>query len=366
MSLTLQDLEETHKISKERGKYKITLNIDVNEFNSIYVLYNPFNGEIKIINEKLPESIKNHMLKYSSKSIGDFIHFIEDNSDKFLKNELPVEKNLYRNNGKNKKEEKIEINSSAKNCVKLTSGFHLLINPGVNANLFFERFVENILCLATEKLNVKIKCKRCQTLETIEKTTECIKCQAQFLFTYVPSGKPETLGFLSIKNADIVCFEPNKYCFACENCGVGYITKPIEINEKFKQTCFNCNKLMQFCIQRIFVINQSQQKGIVIKQGQELPRKGACSHYAKSNRWFRFPCCNSLFPCDICHDKEMNHKSVLANKMVCGLCSKEQSVKNECSCGMSLKRKHTKFWEGGKGNRDKSTMSRKDDKKFKK
>lgn len=38
------------------------------------------------------------------------------------------------------------------------------------------------------------------------------------------------------------------------------------------------------------------------KQGESLPKNGACSHYKHSYRFFRFPCCGKAFPCDICHD----------------------------------------------------------------
>lgn len=39
----------------------------------------------------------------------------------------------------------------------------------------------------------------------------------------------------------------------------------------------------------------------------------------------RFPCCGKLYPCDKCHDeKEVDHEMELANRMLCGFCSKEQ------------------------------------------
>lgn len=53
--------------------------------------------------------------------------------------------------------------------------------------------------------------------------------------------------------------------------------------------------------------------------------------------------------------------------MICGFCSREQAVKNECSsCGMALTRdgKKTGHWEGGKGTRNKSSMNKNDPKKF--
>ena len=51
--------------------------------------------------------------------------------------------------------------------------------------------------------------------------------------------------------------------------------------------------------------------------------------------------------------------------MVCGLCSKETGYSNKpCSCGASFGKTAAKLhWEGGKGCRDKSAMSNKDNKK---
>lgn len=54
--------------------------------------------------------------------------------------------------------------------------------------------------------------------------------------------------------------------------------------------------------------------------------------------------------------------------MVCGMCSREQNYRPEdCRfCGnLFLKSKGGRFWEGGKGTRDKVLMSRNDPRKFK-
>ena len=107
-----------------------------------------------------------------------------------------------------------------------------------------------------------------------------------------------------------------------------------------------------------------------LKVGEPLPRKGACDHYKKSRRWFRFPCCSKIYPCHLCHDeKEADHGSEFAKRMVCGHCSREQTVSDKpCVCGESpVKSAHGSgaFWEGGEGMRDKIRMSHKDPKKFK-
>ncbi|KAG0329751.1 hypothetical protein BGZ99_000486 [Dissophora globulifera] len=107
-----------------------------------------------------------------------------------------------------------------------------------------------------------------------------------------------------------------------------------------------------------------------LKVGEPLPRKGACDHYKKSRRWFRFPCCSKIYPCHLCHDeKEPDHESEFAKRMICGHCSREQTVSDKpCICGESPVRTtggSGAFWEGGEGMRDKTKMSHKDPKKHK-
>ncbi|KAI9711882.1 MAG: hypothetical protein M1828_001794 [Chrysothrix sp. TS-e1954] len=108
-----------------------------------------------------------------------------------------------------------------------------------------------------------------------------------------------------------------------------------------------------------------------IVAGTPLPSTGRCPHYRKSNRWFRFSCCQKVFPCDKCHDaapETHGHVMEFANRMICGFCSREQNYRPEsCGfCGQGLVGKRgTGFWEGGKGTRDPKRMSRKDPRKYK-
>ena len=99
-----------------------------------------------------------------------------------------------------------------------------------------------------------------------------------------------------------------------------------------------------------------------ITAGQPLPKTGRCTHYNRSYRWFRFSCCSKVFPCDKCHDAESDHPNEHANRMICGYCSREQNYRPE-DCGVChsslIKKAGSGFWEGGKGTRDKSRMSRK-------
>jgi uncharacterized CHY-type Zn-finger protein len=70
-----------------------------------------------------------------------------------------------------------------------------------------------------------------------------------------------------------------------------------------------------------------------------------CRH---SYRWLRFPCCGRRYPCDLCHEELTDgHEMQWARRMVCGLCSTEQSVAPECkACG---KKVATSACERGEG-----------------
>ncbi|KAG9071293.1 hypothetical protein KI688_005504 [Linnemannia hyalina] len=108
-----------------------------------------------------------------------------------------------------------------------------------------------------------------------------------------------------------------------------------------------------------------------LQVGEPLPRKGACDHYKKSRRWFRFPCCSKIYPCHLCHDEKESesHESEYAKRMICGHCSREQAVSDKpCACGKSPIRTAAgsgAFWEGGEGMRDRTRMSHKDSRKHK-
>lgn len=103
-----------------------------------------------------------------------------------------------------------------------------------------------------------------------------------------------------------------------------------------------------------------------VRLNEALPNKGTCKHMSKSFRWFRFPCCGRAFPCPTCHDDAMDHPHEWAKRMICGRCSHEQLFTNDdCRhCGAAQTRSKSSFWEGGQGNRNVATMSKKDSHKY--
>ena len=57
-------------------------------------------------------------------------------------------------------------------------------------------------------------------------------------------------------------------------------------------------------------------------------------------RWLRFPCCGRRFACDLCHEEGTDgHEMKWAQRMVCGYCSKEQALGEQCNhCGKRIAR----------------------------
>lgn len=109
----------------------------------------------------------------------------------------------------------------------------------------------------------------------------------------------------------------------------------------------------------------------LIRLGTPLPQNGACKHFKKSYKWYRFACCGRAFPCPECHNESGCPAAALgsmATRMICGKCSMEQSYNpsRPCEkCDFIMMAKGTQHWEGGGGVRNLAAMSTKDAKKFK-
>eukprot|EP00419_Tripos_fusus_P063970 CAMPEP_0172926256 /NCGR_PEP_ID=MMETSP1075-20121228/215270_1 /TAXON_ID=2916 /ORGANISM="Ceratium fusus, Strain PA161109" /LENGTH=680 /DNA_ID=CAMNT_0013787293 /DNA_START=9 /DNA_END=2051 /DNA_ORIENTATION=+ len=109
----------------------------------------------------------------------------------------------------------------------------------------------------------------------------------------------------------------------------------------------------------------------MIQLGRPLPQMGACSHFKKSYKWYRFGCCGRAFPCPECHAESGCPAAALgshATRMICGKCSMEQSYSpaRPCEkCGFAMQARGSSHWEDGGGTRNLAVMSSKDAKKFK-
>lgn len=140
-------------------------------------------------------------------------------------------------------------------------------------------------------------------------------------------------------------------------------------SDGYKFTTISDDKLSEDRINgvRIHKHDAAKQK-LGLTSGQPLPDDGRCTHFRKSTRWFRFACCGKVYPCEKCHDLESNHPYEYGTRVICGMCSREQSISNTCAyCRHKFENKgNTGFWEGGKGTRDPTKLNRNDTRKFKK
>lgn len=251
----------------------------------------------------------------------------------------------------------------------------------------------NIELLELTSLSLSVKCTRCKTSSDIPnlrpsnlRSASCSKCAQPFSLNY----RPEVMhvnsyraGYLDITGCTVTDMLPSTFIPTCSTCSTPVPSSSGVVSVRGDAAsiaiCRECHTRLTFKIPetKFMLVSDSslhprnllplrrkkvpkENLGIVV--GQELPRQGRCRHYTKSYRWFRFACCAKVYACDKCHDEGENHPNEHANRMLCGFCAREQNYRPE-DCGICRKllvgKKATGFWEGGKGTRDKSRMSRK-------
>lgn len=279
--------------------------------------------------------------------------------------------------------------------------------------------IRGVDLFTSQRLTFLAACDRCKFNFPVEdlrpfvdRIEHCPKCTNQAKFCYkaqlvTPGANYEDedneyeaiLGSVRFLRARPVDLLPSLYQCACSRCygseedqsnsRSSCKIEKVKVGENINYGCFNCHQKIRFQIDRIEWISeqvagsagssQKQQNKLAVKNGPvlsvgtPLPQNGACEHYKKSFRWYRFPCCGQAFPCDECHAKDpvaKNHPVEWATRFICGFCSREQSINiKECpECGKDTSasgRKFTSFWEGGKGTRNQALMNRKDSKKYK-
>ncbi|KAF2136455.1 uncharacterized protein K452DRAFT_129743 [Aplosporella prunicola CBS 121167] len=257
-------------------------------------------------------------------------------------------------------------------------------------------------------LNLTVKCTRCKdqmdvtniknsanTSHTGVRSESCKKCAYPMEIGYrmdLMHGNSIRAGYLDLDGCTPVDMLPSNFVPTCSECSTQYGAPGVVSvrGESSMAMCRECHHKMTFRIPEVKFLLVSASAGrwckllavrasralprkkakekLGIVAGQELPKRGRCAHYAKSHRWFRFSCCSKVYPCDRCHDQEAEHPNEHANRMICGFCSREQNYRPEdCAiCHATLVgKKGSGFWEGGKGTRDKTKMSRKDPRKYK-
>lgn len=241
-------------------------------------------------------------------------------------------------------------------------------------------------------LSLSVKCERCRFINEIgglkpnvAKTSEsCRKCATPFSITFRPElvhANSTRAGFIDLTGCTVADMLPSTFIPTCGKCSTATQGLVAVRADTTTNVCRECHARFTFKIPEIKFLAYSagsvlpptsgprrRQEKLGLHAGEPLPDRGACKHYRKSYRWFRFSCCSKVHPCDKCHDEAENHLNEWANRMICGYCSREQNyaVANCTYCGRSVVgRKGRGFWEGGKGTRDQKLMSRKDPRKFK-
>ena len=279
--------------------------------------------------------------------------------------------------------------------------------------------LSNISIVQISNIKLLLKCGKCKKVAFESKYmklnkqknvfylgTVCPRCQNEifsiFISDFIHQNNLTNAGVCYISGGIVIDYLPSIYNLECEKCGqnktIKLRTGCLHSNDS---NCRKCNIKLNFVIlsanignvyisdlkhlsdvkitnfekfnfaikDDINLDNYVKKFDKVIQEGKELPDYGACKHYRYSLRWFRFSCCNKIFPCDICHDEASDHNNEFAKTILCGFCACEQSSSNKLcqKCGKMFSKSEggKKFWEGGKGCRDPKFMNARDSHKFK-
>jgi len=251
----------------------------------------------------------------------------------------------------------------------------------------------NIAYLQAVEIGLVTKCERCKTrtefarlLGDVTSASRCETCSIPLGATlhaailHANSTRFCSLGLESNLPIDLL---PSTIDATCIECMSATPFSGVVQGTKTSLHCRLCHTPLSLHIQQVKFSRISSASAKVLPSGALLPPKrvperlglvagqplekfGACAHYKKSARWFRFSCCKRVFPCDKCHDAASTHTIEFANRMICGYCSREQNYSpHACAvCGHSFVPRRTAFWEGGKGTRDRTKLSKKDPRKY--
>ncbi|KAI2610121.1 uncharacterized protein GGS25DRAFT_246685 [Hypoxylon fragiforme] len=253
--------------------------------------------------------------------------------------------------------------------------------------------LHGIELLQVSILNISVKCERCRTINEmtglrpeIEKASSCKKCATALTTKFRPEMVHQhsvRAGFIDVAGCTVFDMLPSTLVPTCSRCSTASLGLVSVRGDTITNVCRDCHAKFTFKIPEVKFLTithdmrlpptsgpRKNQEKLGLHAGEPLPARGACAHYRRSYRWFRFSCCGKVHACDRCHDEDEDggsHAQERAHRMICGWCSREQNYAPEaCAfCGRSvIGKRGSGFWEGGKGTRDKVRMSRKDKRKF--
>ena len=257
-----------------------------------------------------------------------------------------------------------------KNILNLGERYQVNLN-GVQLN--------NISIVQISNIKLLLKCAKCKKVAFESKYmklnkqknvfylgTVCPRCQNEifsvFISDFIHQNNLTNAGVCYISGGIVIDYLPSIYNLECEKCGQ---SKTIKLRtgclHSNDSNCRKCNIKLNFVIlsaniSNIFISDLKHLSDIkinffekfnfaikddinldnyvkkydkIIQEGKELPDFGACKHYKHSLRWFRFSCCNKIFPCDICHDEASDHNNEFAKTILCGFCACRQDCGEE-------------------------------------
>ncbi|CRG96852.1 conserved Plasmodium protein, unknown function [Plasmodium gallinaceum] len=320
------------------------------------------------------------------------------------------EKNEYKENSKkgikNNEELEQDIDSDDMNINNNINikGKSLLLN---NVQL------KNISMYKAVSLKLQLVCTRCCNTFEVTSTSKddsqlvcnCINCCNSAvieIYRNICFLENSCVCILKFNQCSLMDLLTADYSMNCENCGRKSIFKNVTSGKEINANCQNCFTKLEFkyndfsfdeminanndtikkideMINKLFTKKKSNKKVLSISNNLKIEKSknvikinnievnnGACKHFKKSHRLFKFPCCNKIFPCPTCHDLNSNHECDIARRIICGFCYREFSDDEVCVCQKEKKiKKSGKFWEGGKGCRNAVTLSKNDSKKYK-
>lgn len=179
--------------------------------------------------------------------------------------------------------------------------------------------LHGIELLELVSLNIAVKCERCKDLLDVERIRNnvrgdysgmrdesCKRCANNLAIGYrmdMMHANSARAGYLDLDGCTVVDMLPSNFVPTCSECSTPYPAPGVVSvrGESAMAICRECHRRMSFRIPEIKFLMVSaaairasrgptrkkikEKLGIIA--GQELPRRGRCSHYSKSYRWFR-------------------------------------------------------------------------------
>ncbi|XP_078063760.1 uncharacterized protein LOC144489773 [Mustelus asterias] len=256
---------------------------------------------------------------------------------------------------------------------------------------------EGTATLAAQQIAMSLKCSRCKVASDLTVSQKrpsavtCEKCNTDIRVAFEPSivhEHSDILGYLDLGGCVPVelVLQDSRFVVGCLNCSKEGTLQSLSYGRYKESNCLHCHRKLSVLVEAVqFYQLQAQSQdeadvnnsvhrrkrkppGLTVQFGKPLPEFGTCTHYKRSHRWLRFPCCGKAYPCDVCHDDDQDHVMELASRMLCGYCAKEQPYNNGKPCiacgAMMTKGSYSSHWEGGQGCRNRIRMNHKDKQKY--